>query len=193
MLPTYRRHRDLLKLIGSPYPARPWLLKYPVHMRYLDSFLEVYPDACIIQTHRDPASVFPSYLSLITGFRALAEKDIDPREIAHRQVDLWASGAEHAIEVRRTRDPKQFYDLHFADFMADPIQAVKNIHAHFGRELSPAGEEKLRAWHTGNPQHKHGRHEYSRASEDVGIGRGEILERFQRYMDHFGMQPEERP
>ena len=193
MRPTYRRHRDLLKLIGSSDPGRPWLLKYPVHMRYLDAFLEVYPDACIVQTHRDPLSVFPSYLSLITGFRALAERDIDPGEIARRQVDLWATGAEHAIEVRRQRDPKQFYDLHFADFMTDPIEAVKNIYAHFGRQLSEPGERELRAWHTDNPQHKHGKHEYSRAVEDVGIPLGEILERFSAYMDHFGMQPEQRP
>lgn len=193
MLPTYRRHRDLLGLIGSGDPTRPWLLKYPVHMRYLDTFLEVYPDACVVQTHRDPLSVFPSYLSLITGFRALNERDIDPGEIARRQVDLWASGAEHAIEVRRKKNPKQFYDLHFADFMTDPIEAVKKIHAYFGRELSEAGETRLRAWHTNNPQHKHGRHEYSRADEDVGISRGEILERFSLYMEHFGMQPEERP
>ena len=192
MRPTYRRHRDLLKLIGSTCPERPWLLKYPVHMRYLENFLEVYPDACIIQTHRDPASVFSSYLSLITGFRALGEKNINPREIARRQVDLWASGAERAIEVRQGRDPMQFYDLHFADFMADPIEAVRNIQTHFGRELSGPSEDKLRSWHANNPQHKHGRHEYSRASEDVGIERGEIVERFQAYMDHFGMQPEER-
>ena len=59
-------------------------------MRYLDAFLEVYPDACVIQTHRDPLSVFPSYLSLITGFRGLAERDIDPGEIARHQVELWA-------------------------------------------------------------------------------------------------------
>jgi hypothetical protein len=193
MRPTYRRHLDLLKLIGSAQPKQPWLLKYPVHMRYLDAFLDVYPDACVVQTHRDPLSVFPSYLSLITGFRALVERDIDPGEIARRQVDLWARGAEHAIEVRRQRDPRQFYDLHFADFMADPIQAVRNIYSHFGRELSEAGERKLRTWQAENPQHKHGRHEYSRASDDMGIQQGEILERFGPYMDHFGLQPEDRP
>jgi len=193
MRPTYRRHRDLVKLIGSRDPSRTWLFKYPVHMRYLEEGVEVYPDACVIQTHRDPLSVFPSYLSLITGFRSLAEKEIDPGEIARHQVELWASGAEHAIEVRRGRDPGQFYDLHFADFMTDPIKAIKNIHSHFGRELSAAGEEKLRTWHANNPQHKHGRHEYSRAAEDVGMPLGEILERFAPYMEHFGMQPENRP
>jgi len=70
---------------------------------------------------------------------------------------------------------------------------VKNIHAHFGRELSATGEAALREWHANNPQHKHGRHEYSREDEDVGMPRGEILERFSAYMDHFGMQPEKRP
>ncbi len=190
MRPSYQRHRDLLKLIGAGDASRPWLLKYPVHLRFLDQFLDVYPDACIVQTHRDPLAVFPSYLSLITGFRSLVERDIDPVEIARRQLELWTRGAEHGIEVRRQRDPGQFYDLHFADFMNDPIRAVQDIYAHFGRELSEAGEAQLRAWRRDHPQHKHGKHEYKRDAESAGVSQAEILERFGPYMDHFGMKPE---
>ncbi len=190
MRPSYERHRDLLKLISGSDTSRPWLLKYPVHMRFLDRFLDVYPDACIVQTHRDPLAVFPSYLSLITGFRSLAEKDIDAGEIARRQLELWARGAEHAIEVRKQRDSAQFYDLHFSDFMSDPVEAVRKIHRHFGRELSEAGEERLGAWQRDHPQHKHGKHEYKRDAESAGVGPDEILESFGPYMDHFGMKPE---
>lgn len=189
MTPSYRRHRDLLKLIGSNDPERQWLLKYPVHMRNLEAFLEVYPDACIVQTHRDPLRVMPSYISLIAGFRALNEKNIDRPAFARRQLDLWATGAESAIEFRRSADPSQFYDLHFADFMADPIAAVRKIHAYFGGELSEAGERALRAWQNDNPQHKHGRHEYR--SEEIGITRDEILERFEIYMKHYGIESED--
>ena len=193
MLPSYQRHRDLLKLIGSTDTVRPWLLKYPVHMRNLRTFLEVYPDACIIQTHRDPLSVLPSYISLIAGFRAIFEDDIDRPAIARRQLELWARGAEDAIEFRRKRDSGQFYDLHFSDFMADPIAAVKRIYAHFGRELSEEGERRLRDWQENNPQHKHGKHEYSTSAEDMGVRGQEILDRFADYMDYYGMKPEKQP
>jgi hypothetical protein len=190
MLPTYERHRDLIKLIGSNQKGRPWLFKYPVHMRFIADFLEVYPDACIIQTHRDPSAVFASYVSLIAGFRAIHEDGIDRPEIARHILELWARGLERAIEVRKRKDPAQFYDLHFHDFMADPIQAVRDIYAHFGRTLSDAGERALRAWQENNPQHKHGKHEYSKSAEDIGISSHDILDRFAGYMDHFGMKPE---
>lgn len=190
MLRTYERHRDLLRLIGSTDGQHTWLLKYPVHMRFLRTFLEVYPDACVVQTHRDPLAVMPSYVSLIAGFRALHEERIDRPDIARRQLELWAAGADDAIDLRRKRDSAQFYDLHFADFMADPIGAVRRIYAHFGRTLSDAGEQALAAWQAANPQHKHGRHEYPTAPEDVGLTREQILDRFAEYMEYFGMQPE---
>jgi hypothetical protein len=193
MLPTYRRHRDLCKLIGSTDPGRTWLLKYPVHMRFLRDLLDVYPDACIVQTHRDPLAVLPSIISLLAGFRAIHEDDIDRPAIARWQLEMWAAAADEAIEVRRKRDPAQFYDLHFADFMADPVEAVRRIHAHFGRALSDEGEVRLRAWQENNPQHKHGRHEYTSSPEEIGISGQEILDRFADYMDHFGMKAERQP
>lgn len=188
MLRSYERHRDLLKLIGSTDTEHTWLLKYPVHMRFLRTFLEVYPDACVIQTHRHPLEVFASYVSLIAGFRGIHEDHIDRRDIAERQLELWAAGADDAVDLRRKRDSSQFYDLHFGEFMADPIAAVRNIHTHFGRELSAEGERALRAWHDDNPQHKHGRHTYSTSLEDVGLTRTQIVDRFAEYLDYFGMK-----
>ena len=79
---TYLRHRDLLKLVGSTGPERRWVLKYPAHMKHLRALLEVYPDACIVQTHRDPTRVMSSYISLIAGFRALFEERIDRDEMS---------------------------------------------------------------------------------------------------------------
>jgi len=190
LLPTYQRHKKLVQWIGSNDTDRPWLFKYPVHMRYLADFLEVYPDACVIQTHRDPLSVLPSYISLISGFRGIFEDDIDRSEIAHHVLELWARGAESAIEFRRRRDPAQFYDLHFGQFMKDPVAAVQDIHQHFGLDLSSTGVTALQTWQQENRQHKHGKHEYSMDPAEIGITSQEILDRFATYMDHFRMTPE---
>jgi hypothetical protein len=187
---SYVRHRKLVQLIGAVDP-RPWLLKYPVHMRHLDVLLSVYPDACVVWTHRDPSRVMRSYSSLVASFRALYEADIDRQAIARTQLEIWAAGAERAIAVRRGRDPKQFYDLHFSDFVADPVGSVERIHRHFGRSLSEEGRRRLTAWQAANPEAKHGRHEYS--GEDLGITDDEIRERFAAYMSYFGMEPERRP
>jgi hypothetical protein len=185
---TYRRHRDLLRLVGSTSPERRWILKYPVHMKNLRALLDVYPDACIVQTHRDPAQVMSSYISLIAGFRAIYERDIDRDAIAEEQLEVWASGAEHAIEVREQCDRRQFFDLEFRDFRADPVAAVKRIYAYFDQPLSAEGERRLAAWSEQNHQGRHGEHRHS--MRDVAIREERVLERFAAYMDYFDLKPE---
>jgi hypothetical protein len=157
---SYRRHRELLGLVGSTSPGRRWVLKYPVHMKHLGPLLEVYPDACVVWTHRDPTQVLSSYVSLIAGFRALFEQAIDRAAIAREQLEVWAAGAERAIAVRREHDPAQFFDLHFRDFVADPIGAVKRIYDRFDLALSDERERRLRRWQE-TPRGRHGRHRHS--------------------------------
>jgi hypothetical protein len=126
-------------------------------------------------------------VSLIAGFRALWEDDIDREDIAKRQLELWASGAERAIECRRDHDSSQFFDLYFGEFMADPIGSVKRIYSYFQQELSEEGERRLLDWQARNPQHKHGEHQYSK--EEIGVSSKQILDRFAGYMDYFQMKP----
>jgi hypothetical protein len=190
MRPAYERHRDVLKLVGSTSPARRWVLKYPAHMRELDVLLAVYPDACIVQTHRDPARVLPSVCSLVTGWRSLYEGDADPVAIGRWQLEMYASMLERAMDVRAQADPAQFYDLSFRELVEDPVAAIGRLYDHFGFAFSAEGERRMRAWHAGNPQHKHGGHAYT--LERFGLALPEIRARFARYAERFavGVEPQ---
>jgi hypothetical protein len=190
IVPAYERHRRLVQWIGSTDPERRWLLKYPVHVRHLRDLLQVYPDACVVWTHRDPSRVIHSYASLIGGFRGLFEDDIDLCEIARDQMEIWSEALERAIECRRERDPEQFLDVQFSDFRANPVGTVERIYSHFGQPLSEEGARRLREWVVHNPEERHGKHAY--AHKHIGLSREEILERFSSYMRFFGMEPERR-
>ena len=61
---AYRRHRRNLQLIGLPDAGQRWVLKNPSHLFALDALLEVYPDALVIQTHREPRTAIASVCSL---------------------------------------------------------------------------------------------------------------------------------
>jgi hypothetical protein len=187
---AYQRHRDVLKLIGSATPERRWVLKYPAHIRHLDRVLETYPDACFIQTHRDPARVLPSLCSLVTGWRRLYEDSVDAEAVGRWQLDMWAGLMETGIEKRRKVRPEQFFDLHFRDVVSDPVAAVKRAYDHFGLSLSPDGERCMRSWHAQNPQGKHGGHRYT--PEEFGLTEEKMAERFAGYREHFGVE-RERP
>ena len=59
-IPAYRHMANLLRLIGwsqQESSLRPWILKTPQHMLDLPALLEVFPDARLIFTHRDPKQV----------------------------------------------------------------------------------------------------------------------------------------
>ncbi len=184
---AYRLHRRLVQLIGSTDPARRWLLKYPVHLRQLPALLAVYPDACIVQTHRDPCAVIASYTSFITRIRALHENSVDTATLARELVRSWAHAAEAGMTARKTHgNEDQFFDLHFEDFMADPIGSVKRIDDRFDHRLSAEGEQRLEEWRTDHPQGKHGRHEYD--ADRIGVTAAEIRDQFAAYIEHFGLQ-----
>ena len=185
---TYRRHKKLVQLVGSTETlGRRWLLKYPVHVRQIDCLLEVYPDACIVLTHRDPRHVMPSYTNMVATYRSLLEGEIDRPAIARSQMRGWAKAVNRAVKIRDQYGDANFYDLYFDDYVADPVGEVKKMYARFGQEMSEAGERALRAHHDANPQHKHGKHEYS--DKGTGLTENEIYEAFGPYMDRVGFAP----
>jgi hypothetical protein len=187
MRPTYGRHRDVLKLVGSTGRARRWVLKYPAHIRNLEVVLETYPDACFVWTHRDPARVLPSLCSLVTGWRGLYEGDVDPHAIGRWQLDMWADLMEQGIAKRR-QAPQQFYDLAFREIVEDPVGAVRRLYDHFGFELTDEAERRMRAWYAENPQGKRGGHHYR--AESFGLSQAEMTDRFSAYTEHFGVERE---
>jgi hypothetical protein len=189
MRPAYRRHRDLLRLVGSNDPGRRWVLKYPAHLRHLRALLDVYPDACIVQTHRDPARVLPSLCSLIAGWRGIYEDNPDRRTIAHWVVDLWARTMEDAILVRRELGEERFVDVHFRETTSDAAAAVGRVYRHFGIDFPASTETALRAWQREHPRHQHGEHRYSAA--DFGLDAGSLRERFSAYIERFDIKAED--
>ncbi len=184
---SYRRHKKLIQMIGSTNPDRRWLLKYPVHIRHIDAFFEVYPDACMIQTHRDPAEVLNSYVSLCAHFRRLQEVDVDRREIALEQMEAWASAVEKGL-VAREKHPDQFHDIYFRDFMKDPIGTIEQAYDRYGVEFTREARVALEKWRVANPQNKWGKHNYK--AEGADVTREEIHERFSKYMDAMGIERE---
>src|SRR5262249_9697530 len=85
-LPDYGRLVRLLQLIGADEPEKSWLLKNPGHVSQLDALLTVMPDACIIQTHRDPLAAVASLCSLIVQLSHVnAGLDMPPHQRGARE------------------------------------------------------------------------------------------------------------
>jgi Sulfotransferase family len=143
--PAYRRHRRNLQLIGLNDPGRRWVLKNPSHLFALDALLAVYPDALIIQTHRDPRAAIASVCSLAAQASDGWSPTFQGRVLGRDQLELWASGLERFSAERARQHAARFYDVRYEDFVADPFGTVEAVYGHFGLELSGAAADAMRA------------------------------------------------
>ncbi|MCM6773385.1 sulfotransferase [Nocardia sp. CDC159] len=133
---AYARHRRNLQLIGLGDDRR-WILKNPSHLFALDALMAVYPDALVIQTHRDPATVLASVCSLSEHAARGWSNTFSGTVIGQTQLELWSRGLREFTAARRRYDRAQFLDVDFADLRADPLGTVEAIYRAFGIEFTP--------------------------------------------------------
>jgi Sulfotransferase family len=173
----YLRHRRNLQLIGLNDAGKRWVLKNPSHLFALDAILEVYPDALVIQTHREPRAVIGSMCSLAAHATEGWSETFRGEVIGASQLELWARGLKEFGAARARHDPAQFLDVDYADFTADPVGTVESVYAHFGLSYSDAAQDAVKALHRQAAESKaRPVHRYSLA--DFGLTAGQVDERF---------------
>lgn len=186
---VYRWYHDVLKLIQYPETNRRWILKYPPHIRCLKELFAEFPEACVIQTHRDPAQVVPSFASLLAHFTTVYEENVDPAAIGALSAKLWSDRLAKGIQDREELDREsQFYDLHFRDVLADPIGSLSKAFGAFGMDLSDTALAEMERWNATHKPGRHGAHDYTAAT--FGLDAAELSDRFAPYRARFGVEAE---
>ena len=203
LAPAYRYLERVLKLLawqrprgdgatlrrepGDGRPARPvrWVLKTPFHLEYLDRLLEVFPDALVIQTHRDPLRALASYCSMLAHGRGIFSDRVDPAEIGAQWSAKSVRMVTRSMAERARRDKQQFVDVAYADLVADPLAQVERIYAAAGLPLAGELPGRLQRFMGRNPQHKHGRHRYK--LEDFGLERRVLDAGFAAYRQRYNV------
>ena len=188
MVPAYRYYRSVLQLLQWRTPGVHWTLKSPHHLFFMNALLSVFPDACIIFTHRDVAKTIGSSCSLIALWRRVNSRNADPIAIGSSVLETLAMGVDRAMEVRKQADAKQFYDLDYRDLMADAKGQVKKIYDYFGYPFDEKMSASIDHWLHENRQHKHGVHHYS--LEQFGLSVQQIRARFAEYLNHYTIEDE---
>lgn len=188
MRPTYEFHRHFLQHAqsGGVQGGR-WVLKSPAHLHLIETLLDVFPDARIVHTHRDPIKVCASVASLTATLRGASTDAIDLHEIGRQQLDWWAKLIGSSLEQRRRLRHKseQFFDVKMSETVSDPLDVVRRMYAHFDYPLTDEVEARMLAFMKENTRDKHGSHTYT--PEDFGIDPEHDRAPFQEYIDYFGL------
>ncbi len=190
-LSAYRYLRQVLQLIGSNEPQKRWLLKNPGHIDNLDLLFETFPDALVIQTHRDPGEAIPSLCAVLMKNHPLMESGRQQARahiMGNRETAKWAKAVTKAECVREGhRD--QVIDIVHGDFHRDPMGVIRRIYAFLDLHLSPQVAAAMQQRATERPELRHGKHHYH--VRDFGLTAEAIREQFGPYVDRHGLRPGE--
>jgi hypothetical protein len=186
---AYRYHRIFLQHLQSGVPGQ-WLLKSPAHLWQLDTLLAEYPDALIVQTHRDPLNVISSIAALTHHLRRMSTDDSTIAECAAQSYEEIIIGLEREMALRDSGavPDGKIIDVKFTDFMNDPWATIGGIYQALGRELRPDTMQRMRDFLAAHPSDRgRGRYTWS----DTALDADEVRERVGAYQDRYGIAAEQ--
>lgn len=187
--PAYRWLRRMLQLLQwqkrqRGEPLRPFVLKTPAHLGYLDALLAELPDAHVVHTHRDPVEVIPSGASLNTTLWRTHCDDVDPHEVGRQWIERMGWACDRAVAARGRIPDGQVTDVAFTDAVADPIGTAGRILGAVDLDLTDAAVTAMEQWIAADRRREAlPTHRYSAA--DFGLSANQIRERFADYSHRF--------
>ncbi len=193
MKASYVYHRAFLQHMQSRHMNERWILKSPGHLGPIDKLFETYPDAMVVQTHRDPLRVIPSVANLEFTMRQVSSDDVDPVELGRRQLRCWTLQLDRGIAARACHPEResQIIDLSMQEIVGDPIACVARIYAHFDLEFTDEARARMQRYLENHPQGEFGTHRYS--LEAFGLDETTVNEGFKGYRERFAIASEPFP
>lgn len=187
MRDAYRMHRLVLQILQRGHGSTDWVLKSPVHLHALPTLFEVYPDARVAITHRDPLTLLASLTSLIANLRWSHSEDVDPQAIADAHVRRYAATFERLVDWTESDvlPDDQVHHSHFRDFVEAPLDTTRALYERFDRPFTDETAATLQSALDANPRAKHGAHAYTQ--EDLGAPPEALRPRFARYQRAFAV------
>ena len=181
---AYREYRRMLQMLLWRLPAKQLVLKCPEHLWELEPLLKVFPDACIVWSHREPSDCIASYSSMISLSRRTLQGRIDPLEIGPHIAERFHVGVTRAMAARDALgDESRFFDVDFFDLVGDQVGMVQRIERYF--DLHPTDPALFERWLNRERADGRGKHRYDPAM--WGIERDAIHAQFADYIERFGI------
>jgi hypothetical protein len=165
-------------------PAR-WLLKTPDHLHGLDALLAVWPEAMVVQTHRDPLRTIPSICSFIRTLHSLATDHVDDAGIGDAWSAMFARSMRRAMAIRDAA-PDRFCDVWYEDTVAVPRKVADAVFAFLGRSLDDAAWSEMERWRDANRREARPAHAYT--LDQFGLSASRIEREFAEYRERFHLR-----
>jgi hypothetical protein len=143
--PTYGWQKRFLQHLQLGRATRRWVLKSPDHVHGLEGLLALFPDAVIIQTHRNPFAVLRSGSQLTEVLQRMFARVGDRGQFRAREARMLAETMEHITRFRDAHPELagRFIDVKYRELVSDPLAVVRRIYQQLDIRLTEAAAERM--------------------------------------------------
>jgi hypothetical protein len=185
--PGYEYLKRLLQCLQwqkkrSGQQAQRWLLKTPHHLHHVATLLKVFPDAKIVQTHRDPLQTIPSAASMNYNLWIMCSDEVDPKVVGAQWAEKYARGTRHTMATRREH-PEAFLDVWYKDTIDDPLKTVERVYDFIGMPLTDAARDAMERYREDNKRDARPSHDYT--LEQFGFSEDQLKAMFAEYREAY--------
>ena len=185
--PAYAYHHTILKILQWKNPREHWLLKAPHHLARIPELLQEYPDARLIQTHRDPLKTMASVTSLL-GTLASARSDLSFDASAFEGLMMAKGVAAQLEQVISLREdgairPDAILDVPYQQLVNEPLSALKATYEGLGMHMSDEQGRAVTAFLKSKPGASPDSHSYADPSPERVARDRPVFERYQALHD----------
>jgi LPS sulfotransferase NodH len=184
--PAYVWEKRFLQHLQSCCPTEQWILKSPDHLWALEELFSVFPDAFIIQTHRNPLEVLESIIQLIKTLRGAFRRPDDAAELCSHETKSLAERIDLSIRFRDSHPAftDRFIDVNYLELVSDPMAVIRRIYQRLGRPLTGQTAQRMNGLIATRSRYPR-RHDPALAKPGFDVAAE--VRRFQVYCQRFGV------
>ena len=142
-VPDYRRLKQAFQVLQYGRPRRRWIHKSPFHTANLDALMEVFPDATLVWTHRDPAAAVASFCSLVEVGMVISRREVDLRRLGATWLDLLSRSVRRGLAARADLPREAVVDVPYSSLGTDPAAGAPKLYEAIGARWTEADAARL--------------------------------------------------
>jgi hypothetical protein len=186
--PGYRYLKRLLQFLQwqkkqRGLEAERWVLKAPHHIHFPAVLFETFPDVKVLQTHRDPLQLMPSYGSMMYALIHPLSDAADKVAIARHWCDKWATGMTATLRFRDAGHDDRYLDMWYEDTVSRPLEEIQRLYDFVGVDLTPEARAEMERWRDMNRREARPTHQYT--LEEYGFTEEGLKNTFREYRERY--------
>ena len=186
---AYAWQKKFMLYLQSGCTQKRWILKAPDHVYNLESLLRVFPDAIVIQTHRNPLEVLESSSRLTEIVHRVFAHPQNRWELGIREARILAEGMNRITQFRQGHPElaPRFFDVNYNELVSHPVETVRRVYRQLELPLTHTTLERIRR--LASSRSRYGRRRGRPTLLDFGLSLELETRRFAPYCSRFGIGP----